>query len=249
VGGVETIPMPPPTGPGERQVFLVTGASGAIGGATSRLAHETGFRVVVSGRREEALAALAGELGGPDECLPVVADVTQWEDVRQLAASTVEAFGRLDVAFLNAGVTSHASFLAEVDAHDEWREMVLTNVYGVALSARTLLPLLVATRGHLVLTGSVAGRIPVPGSLYSATKWAITALGQSIRAEAIGTGIRVTVVEPGLVDTPAISPQRRGEPKLDPADVARAVLFAVSQPPGVDVNEIVVRPVGQSAHR
>jgi NADP-dependent 3-hydroxy acid dehydrogenase YdfG len=127
--------------------------------------------------------------------------------------------------------------------------MVLTNVYGVAITARALLPLLVASCGHLVLMGSVAGRIPVPGSLYSATKWAITAMGQSIRAEATGTGIRVTVVEPGLVDTPAVSPHRRGEPKLDPEDVARTVLFAVSQPKGVDVNEIVVRPVGQSPYR
>jgi NADP-dependent 3-hydroxy acid dehydrogenase YdfG len=241
--------MTPPTAAGERPVFLVTGASGAIGAATARLAGAAGYRLVVAARRAAALAELAGELGGPAACLPVVADVTAWEDVRRLADETLRAFGRLDVAFLNAGITSHASFLAEVDAHAEWREMVLTNIYGVALTARTLLPHLVASRGHLVLTGSVAGRVPVPGSLYSATKWAITAMGQSIRAEAIGTGIRVTVVEPGLVDTPAISPQRRGDPKLDPADVGRAVLFAVGQPPGVDINEIVVRPVGQSAHR
>jgi NADP-dependent 3-hydroxy acid dehydrogenase YdfG len=97
--------------------------------------------------------------------------------------------------------------------------------------------------------GSVAGRVPVPGSLYSATKWAVTAMGQSIRAEANGTGIRVTVVEPGLVDTPTISPDRRDQPKLRPQDVAAVVIHAVCQPPSVDVNEIVVRPVGQSPYR
>jgi NADP-dependent 3-hydroxy acid dehydrogenase YdfG len=241
--------MPDPSDARDDPVFLVTGASGTIGGATARLARQAGYRLVVSGRRTATLAALAEELGGAAHCLALAGDVTDREDVRRLAEGTLGAFGRLDVAFLNAGISSHASFLTDVDAHDEWREMVLTNVYGVALTARSLLPLLVASRGHLVLTGSVAGRIPVPGSLYSATKWAITAMGQSIRAEAIGTGIRVTVVEPGLVDTPGISPQRRGEPKLDPADVARAVLFAIGQPPSVDVNEIVVRPVGQSAHR
>lgn len=233
---------------GGAPVFLVTGASGAIGRATARLAHGAGYRLVVSGRRPAPLHALADELGGPERCLPVVADVTDRSAVGRLADAAA-ALGRLDVAFLNAGTSSQISFLSTAEAEQEWRAMVLTNVYGVALTAKCLLPLLVAHRGHLVLTGSVAGRVPVPGSLYSATKWAITAMGQSIRAEAIGTGIRVTVVEPGLVDTPAVPPQRRAEPKLDPADVARAVLFAVGQPAGVDVNEIVVRPVGQSPYR
>jgi|HubBroStandDraft_1064217.scaffolds.fasta_scaffold90278_2 NADP-dependent 3-hydroxy acid dehydrogenase YdfG len=230
-------------------VFLVTGASGAIGAATARMARETGYRVVVSGRRRETLETFADDLGGPAWCLALAADVTEWSEVRALAEAVASHFGRLDVAFVNAGISSHTSFLVDTDAHEEWRSMVLTNVYGAAITAKELLPMLAATRGHLVLTGSVAGRVPVPGSLYSATKWAITAMGQSIRSEASGTGIRVTVIEPGLVDTPAISPSRRGEPKLDPADVARAVLFAVTQPPGVDVNEIVVRPVGQSPYR
>jgi NADP-dependent 3-hydroxy acid dehydrogenase YdfG len=234
---------------GDAPVFLVTGASGTIGAATARMARSAGYRVVVSGRRRDVLEAFAGELGGPDWCLVWPADVTEWLEVQALAGAVASRFGRLDVAFVNAGLSSHTSFLAEADAHEEWRSMVLTNVYGAAITAKAVLPMLAATGGHLVLTGSVAGRVPVPGSLYSATKWAITAMGQSIRSEASGSGIRVTVVEPGLVDTPAISPSRRGEPKLDPADVARVVLFAVTQPAGVDVNEIVVRPVGQSPYR
>lgn len=235
--------------PSSAPVFLVTGASGAIGGATARLARSSGYRVALSGRRGDALRELAEDLGGEPDCLAVAADVSEWDDVQRLAAETGAAFGRLDVAFLNAGVSSQHSFLGGSDAPEEWRQMVLTNVYGVAVCARALLPMLAATRGHLVLMGSVAGRVAVPGSLYSATKWAVTALGQSIRGEVTGCGVRVTVVEAGLVDTAAIAPRRRDEPKLDPADVARTVLFAVSQPPAVDVNEIVVRPVGQSPYR
>jgi NADP-dependent 3-hydroxy acid dehydrogenase YdfG len=231
------------------RVFLVTGASGTIGAATARAAAAAGFDLVLSGRRLERLESLADELRTEVRAITVAADVTEWADLQSMVSQTTAEFGRLDVALVNAGQSSHRSFLDGNDTHEEWREMVLTNVYGTAATAKAVLPLLVQSRGHLVLMGSVAGRIPVPGSLYSATKWAITAIGQSIRGEANGTGIRVTVVEPGLVDTPAISPDRREQPKLRPEDVAAAVIYAVSQPPGVDVNEIVVRPVGQSPHR
>jgi NADP-dependent 3-hydroxy acid dehydrogenase YdfG len=127
--------------------------------------------------------------------------------------------------------------------------MVLTNVYGTAITARAAMPHLLAARGHLVLIGSVAGTVTVPGDLYSATKWAVTALGRGIRAEVAGTGVRVTVVQPGLVDAGTRSPAREGDPVLRPEGVARAVLFAVGQPPHVDVGEIVVRPSGQDPHR
>jgi NADP-dependent 3-hydroxy acid dehydrogenase YdfG len=105
------------------------------------------------------------------------------------------------------------------------------------------LPALKESRGHLVLTGSVAGRRALSGSLYSATKWAVTALGESARQELNGTGVRVTVIEPGMVDTPFF--ENRPARALQADDVARAVMFAVSQPPHVDVNEILVRPTAQ----
>ncbi len=230
-------------------VFLITGAAGSIGSATAKAAKEAGWDVVVSGRSQERLDALATELGGPPAVLPVRADVTEWDDLCRLAETIRHRYGRLDAAFANAGISTHDSFLAAADPHEDWRSMVLTNVYGAAITARAMLPLLAEARGHLLLTGSVAGRVPVPGSLYSATKWALTAMGHSIRAEVVGTGIRVTVIQPGLVDSPHIAEHRRDEPKLDPADVARAVMYAVEQPPGVDVNEIVVRPLGQSRYR
>jgi NADP-dependent 3-hydroxy acid dehydrogenase YdfG len=152
-------------------------------------------------------------------------------------------FGRLDVAFANAGFGATRSFLAESPEH--WRSMVLTNVYGAALTIRASLPALKEAHGHLVLTGSVAGRRALPGSLYSATKWAVTAMAEAARLELNGTGVRVTLIEPGMVDTPFFSKRPQGA--LQPDDVARTVLFAVSQPAHVDVNEILVRPTAQDS--
>ncbi|HUA69462.1 MAG TPA: SDR family NAD(P)-dependent oxidoreductase, partial [Solirubrobacteraceae bacterium] len=124
-----------------------------------------------------------------------------------------------------------------------WRSMVLTNVYGAALTVRATITALKDSRGHLLLTGSVAGRRALPGSLYSCTKWAVTAMGEAARQELEGTGVRVTLVEPGSVDTPFFDNPREG--RLEADDIARVVMFAVSQPAHVDVNEVLVRPTQQ----
>src|ERR671922_217912 len=121
--------------------------------------------------------------------------------------------------------TAGRSFLASSPEH--WREMVLTNVYGVALTIRATLAALKESRGHLVLTSSVAGRRALPGSLYSATKWAVTAMGEAARLELDGTGVRVTLIEPGMVDTPFFD--NPVSDALEADDVARAVLYAVGQ--------------------
>jgi NADP-dependent 3-hydroxy acid dehydrogenase YdfG len=230
-------------------VLLITGASTGIGAATARLAADHGYRLVLAARDGTRLEALADALGGPSRTLAVSCDVSDWQQVKALVDRTAEVFGRLDAAFVNAGVVGGAPLLGERATPREWRQMVLTNVYGAAITAHAVWPLLKDSRGHLVLTGSVAGRVTVPGSLYSATKWAITGLGQSLRAAATGSHARVTVIHPGLVDAGYIAPDRRADPKLAPEDVARAVLFALTQPPSVDVNEIVVRPTGQSPAR
>ncbi|MEU0534768.1 SDR family oxidoreductase [Amycolatopsis tolypomycina] len=231
-------------------VFLITGASRGIGAATARLAAEAGYRLVLVARDESRLTGLAADLGGPGRVWPVACDVTDWARLDGLVTRVRERWGRLDVVFANAGTSVVTSFLGHRGAPpDEWRDMVLANVYGPALTARATLPALVESGGHLVLTGSAAGRGVRPGNLYSATKWAVTGLAQSIRAECVGTGVRVTLVQPGLVDTGGIPPGRAGDPKLDPADIARAVLYAVGQPATVDVNEILVRPVGQDPYR
>jgi NADP-dependent 3-hydroxy acid dehydrogenase YdfG len=222
-------------------VFLITGASSGIGATTARHAAEAGYRLVLAARSRDRLDQLASELGGDSRAVAFECDVTEWEQQQAMVEEAISRFGRLDVAFANAGFGAARSFLAESPEH--WRSMVLTNVYGTALTIRATLPALKEARGHLVLTSSVAGRRALPGSLYSATKWAVTAMGEAARQELNDTGVRVTVIEPGMVDTPFFSKQPSGA--LQPEDVARAVMFAVSQPPHVDVNEILVRPTAQ----
>jgi NADP-dependent 3-hydroxy acid dehydrogenase YdfG len=230
-------------------VLIITGASSGIGAATARLAASRGWRLVLAARTRPAIDELAAELGGPAAARAACCDVSDWDQVSALPAVALDAFGRLDAVFANAGAFTPTSFLHGTGTPQQWREMVLTNVYGTALTARAALPALIPARGHLILTGSAAGRVTVPGQLYSATKWAVTAIAQSIRAEATATGIRVTLIQPGLTDAGPPDPGRAGEPKLAPGDVARTVMFALEQPASVDLNEIVIRPTGQQPHR
>jgi NADP-dependent 3-hydroxy acid dehydrogenase YdfG len=223
-------------------VVLITGASSGIGAATARAAAAQGYRVALAARSAEPLAELARELGAPERALAVSCDVTEWEDVQLLVSATLERFGRIDVAFANAGFGARRGFLEESPEH--WRDMVLTNVYGSALTVRAVVPALRESRGHLILTGSVAGRVAVPGSLYSCTKWAVTAMAEAARRELHGSGIRVTLLSPGTVETPFYDEPVGGE-QLTAEDVARAVMYAVGQPPHVDVNEILMRPTTQ----
>jgi len=222
-------------------VFLITGASTGIGAATARQAVDAGHQVVLSARSLDRLEALAESLGGPEHALAVQCDVTEWDQVQALAATALDRFGRLDVVFANAGFGAPRGF--ENSTVEHWRSMVLTNVYGVALTIRATVQALRSARGHLVLTGSVAGRRALPGSLYSATKWAVTAMGEAARQELDGSGVRVTLIEPGMVDTPFFD--NRPSNALDDGDIARAVLYALSQPPHVDVSEMLIRPTAQ----
>jgi NADP-dependent 3-hydroxy acid dehydrogenase YdfG len=223
-------------------VFLITGASSGIGAATARAAAEAGYRLVLAARSVDRLQELVDESGGAERVAAVRCDVTEWSDQQALVATALERFERIDVAFANAGFGARRGF-AGGESPEHWRAMVLTNVYGAALTIRATIDALRETRGHLLLTGSVAGRKALPGSLYSATKWAVTAMGEGARQELNGTGVRVTVIEPGAVDTPFFS--SRPKAFLHPEDVARAIMFAVSQPAHVDVNEILVRPTDQ----
>jgi NADP-dependent 3-hydroxy acid dehydrogenase YdfG len=223
------------------KVFLITGASSGIGEATARRAVEAGYRVVLGARSIDRLEALAQELGGEEKAVALRCDVTEWADQEALVEVALDRFGRLDVALANAGFGAKRGFLEETP--EFWKSMVLTNVYGAALTIRATLPSLKESKGHLLLTGSVAGRRALPGSLYSATKWAVTAMGEAARLELNGTGVRVTLIEPGSVDTPFFDNPPAGA--LEPDDIARAILYAVSQPSHVDVNELLVRPTQQ----
>jgi NADP-dependent 3-hydroxy acid dehydrogenase YdfG len=197
--------------------------------------------VVLAARSRERLEGLADELGGPERALAAPCDVTDWDAQQRLVASALDAFGEIDAAFANAGFGGPRGFLNDTPEH--WREMVLTNVYGAALTLRATIPALTQSAGHLLLTSSVAGRRALPGSMYSCTKHAVTAMGEAARQDLHGTGIRVTLIEPGMVDTPFFDD--RPTDALHDDDIARAVIYAISQPPHVSVNEILVRPTAQ----
>ena len=223
-------------------VLVITGASTGIGAATARRAVEFGHRVVLAARSEDTLKGLAEELGGGERALAVRCDVTSWDDQQALVATALDRYGRMDTFFANAGFGAKRGFLEESVEH--WKEMIDTNVLGAALSIRASLGhFREQNRGHLILTSSIAGRRALPGSLYSATKHAVTAMGEALRQEIADTDIKMTLIEPGAVDTPFFdsSPSHA----LEADDVARAVLFALTQPPHVDVNEILVRPIHQ----
>ena len=225
------------------RVLWITGASSGIGAATARAAAADGWRLVLAARSLDRLEALAEELGGPDRAVAVECDVTEWADQQAAVVTALEHFGSLDAAWANAGFGAQRGFLLDTPGH--WRSMVLTNVYGAALTIRAALPALTESGGHLLLTGSVAGRRNIVGSLYSATKHAVHAMAESVRLEVDGTGVRVTVIAPGIVETPFFADGAPlGEP-LQVDDVARAVMYALSQPPHVDVNEVLVRPTSQ----
>lgn len=223
-------------------VLIITGASTGIGAATARAAAAAGYRVVLAARSADKLAALAEELGGPDRAVGVPTDVTSWEDNEALVAAALQGFDRVDAVFANAGFGASRGWLEETPDH--WRDMVLTNVLGAAYTVRAAIPALKETQGHVFLTGSVAGRRALPGSLYSATKHAVHAMGEAIRADLNDTGVRTTIIAPGMVETPFFDSKPSIE-ALQPEDVAAAVMYAIAQPRRVDVNEILLRPTAQ----
>ncbi|MGM0701329.1 MAG: SDR family oxidoreductase [Pseudomonadota bacterium] len=220
------------------RVLLITGASSGIGAATARAASRNNYKLVLAARTESKLEALARELG-PENVLTVRVDVTDMADQQAMVEQALERFGRIDAVFANAGRGGSPGGFSGAD-HQAWRDMILTNVYGVGLTLQATLPALRRSRGHLLLTGSAAGRATIPGSMYSATKWAVTGIGYNLREELRGSGIRVTLIEPGMVDTPFFD--EAPEHALEDRDIANAVLYALSQPAHVDVNEILVRP-------
>jgi NADP-dependent 3-hydroxy acid dehydrogenase YdfG len=204
-------------------VLVITGASTGIGAATARRAAEFGYRVALAARSQDKLEALRDELGGDERALALRCDVRSWDDQQALVRETLDRFGRLDY----------------------WKSMIDTNILGVALSIRASLGHFRRDgRGHILLTSSVAGRRVLPGSLYSATKFAVGAIGEALRQEVSDTAIKVTLIEPGMVDTPFFDNRPSGALEAD--DIARAVMFALTQPPHVDVNEVLVRPINQA---
>ncbi|HED64338.1 MAG TPA: SDR family NAD(P)-dependent oxidoreductase [Planctomycetes bacterium] len=230
---------------------LVTGASSGIGAATSRLLARRGASLVLAARRRDRLEALAAECGGAEV---LVLDVRDEPAVRAALADR-----RFDIVVANAGLGRGMDAIQEGDP-EEWAEMIDTNVKGVLAITRHTLPAMLAHgRGDLVLLGSVAGRHVYPGgNVYCATKHAVRAIYEAIRVDAAGKGLRVTTVDPGMVETEFSVVRFRGDAEqaqrvyegfdpLTPADVADAILYALTRPPHVNIGEIVLWPTAQAS--
>jgi len=220
------------------KTLLITGASSGIGAATARAAVEEGFRVALAARSREKLEMLVDELGA-DNAAAFPCDVTDYAAQEKLVEDVVGRFGSLDAVFANAGIGGEPGGFSGAPV-ESWRRIVDVNILGVAYTLRASLDAVRKARGHVVITGSVAGRRTLAGSMYSASKWAVSGIGYNLREELRGTGVRVTLIEPGIVDTPFFdSPKPDG---LRDIDVAHTVIFALTQPPGVDIHELMVLP-------
>jgi NADP-dependent 3-hydroxy acid dehydrogenase YdfG len=240
------------------RVALVTGASSGIGAATATSLAGAGARVVAAARRTGRLTELIERLrhaGG--EAIAVEADVADRASAERMVATTVERFGRLDILVNNAGVMKLAPFADS--APEDWRQMIDVNLMGLLYCTRAAVPHLKrAGGGHIVNISSVAGRLAFPsGAVYTATKFAVVGFSEALRREHIADKIRVTVIEPGAVATELVDhiPDRATKERiaewqatmrqLQSEDIAAAILYAVSQPDRVDVNEILLRPTDQ----
>jgi len=232
-------------------VAIITGAGTGIGAATAEALATRGVKVVLVGRRpaplSEVAAAIAAQ-GGEAVCHP--ADVSDYAAMEQVAADALARYGRIDILVSNAAIHDVSS-PADGDPA-RWRQVLETNALGGFHIIRAVLPGMYARgAGHVVIVASVSGRITYVGEpVYVASKHALVAFGECLRQEASPRGVRVTLLEPGLVDTPLIDNPFAQELKktvtpLQPADCARAICFALEQPPHCAVNEIVLRPVQQ----
>lgn len=237
------------------KVVVITGASSGLGEAAARLLAEHGAMLVLGARRGERLNALAEELGAKTSAVAVVTDVTRRADVETLVNTAVDRFSRIDVLINNAGLMPNSP-LDRLKVED-WERMVDVNIKGVLYGIAAALPHMQSRKaGHIINVSSVAGHKVRPGSaVYSATKHAVRIISEGLRQEVKAFGLRTTVISPGAVATelpdsitePDVSEAaRRSYRHAIPADAfARAVLYAVSQPEDVDINEILFRPTAQ----
>ena len=222
----------------KEKIVLVTGASSGIGEATAKTLVNNGHKVILTARREEQLNQLVAELGS-DNALAVAADATDFTALENVVTKGIEKFGRLDVAFANAGMGVSTAGTEKGDP-DEWSTMIDINIKALLWSAKLTLPYLRKTTGHFILTSSAAGRKPIGGSIYGATKWFAYGFGQNLAEEMSEWNGRCTTIAPGMVNTPFFDEAKPD--KLDPQDVADAVLFAIEANQRNSVREIYLMP-------
>lgn len=244
----------------EKKVAIVTGASAGIGEATARALASEGASLFLGARRRDRLGKLASDLerehGAP--CRAETLDVTDPSSCERFVKEALAVFGRVDILVNNAGLARGRRPIAEGDER-EWDEMIDTNVKGLLRMSRLIVPHMIRNNsGHVVNLGSVAGLgVYEGGSVYCATKWSVKAITQALRLEVNGTDIRVTEICPGLVETEfslvRLHGDREGAARvyegitpLAAEDIADCILWALTRPAHVDIDEIVVRPVAQA---
>ena len=222
----------------DKKVIAITGASSGIGEETAKQLVNNGFNVALLARSEDKLRALVEELGN-DNAFAVKADVSDFKDVDTAFKKASEHFGRIDGIFANAGRGAKAAGIEKGDV-DDWDGMLGANVNGLLYTAKAGLPYLRDTQGHFIITSSVAGRIALKGSVYGASKWFAYGFGQNLAEEMREWGGRCTTICPGMVNTSFFDEPK--EDKLQPADIAKSVLFALSAEESACVREVYVMP-------
>ncbi|MBV7266889.1 SDR family oxidoreductase [Erythrobacter ani] len=219
------------------KTLLITGASSGIGAATAKAAAEAGWNVVLCARSDDKLKALSGEIG--EAALAITCDVTKRDEIADALQEAAEHFGGIDAVYANAGTGVEKAGIENGDP-DEWHDMIHVNILAVLYAAHEAIPHLKKTKGHFIVTGSKAGRDTFKGSVYSATKWFVHGFGENLAEEMREWGGRATIIAPGMVDTAFFDEPKPS--KIQPEDVANAVVFALGQPKTAAVREIYIMP-------
>jgi len=231
---------------------IITGAARGIGAATALAFARLGARMVLADITTGGMDSLVASIAeGGGSAIPAACDVRDPAQVKAVADLTIEKLGRIDFLVASAGIAlQDRAVSGDVG---RWRDVIETNLLGLAYSVRYVLPQMHAQgSGHIFLVASQSGRIAYPGeSIYIASKWGVVGFGHAVRREAQSAGIRVTLIEPGLVDTPLtrdnpnVAPLLEAFTPLEAKDVASAIVYAFAQPPHVTVDELALRPLRQ----
>ena len=220
------------------KVLLITGASSGIGRASAFLAAENGYKLALLARREDKLKEIVNEVG-EDRAIALPTDVTNLQDFGNAVHKTIEKFGKIDAVFANAGKGLNKAGTENGDPR-EWDEMIDLNIKSLLYTAKMTLPHLKETKGHFIITSSVAGKIYLSGSVYGASKWFASGFGHNLSKEMKEWGGRCTILCPGMVDTEFFDEPKPD--KLKSKDIADAVVFALNAPQHSSVREIEIMP-------